>query len=127
MRIFIFLFFLSACQNDKSTYVKVSPVSVQGPEVSLTPEAIKRLELRVIKLDSTVRQVIIPNSAVIYDPQGNVWVYIEKRAGTFERVQIEVKKIKVKLATVEFHLPLPHKLVVSGVAELYGAESGVGK
>lgn len=116
---FISLIF-SGCFHSEHKEKKESPAKVeiaaQGemPKVILTPEAEKRLGIDVISIQSTSQ---MPPSAILYDLKGVTWVYVRTAPQTFSRVHAESRKQEQQ--TVE--------VVIRGAAELYGAESGVGK
>jgi hypothetical protein len=70
---------------------------------------------------------IVPYSAIIYDVQGDTWVYVNSEALTFVRQKVLVDRIEGQFAILSEALPEGMKVVTVGVIELYGAETGVGK
>jgi hypothetical protein len=70
---------------------------------------------------------IIPYSAVIYDVKGGAWVYAKLADQTFQRQPIKVDYIHKQLAYVLEGPAAGTPIVIRGAAELYGAETGVGK
>lgn len=109
---------LSGCLQSEHKEKKVSPARIEAgasgemPKVVLTVDAEKRLGLEVI----SVQAGRIPPSAVLYDLKGATWAYARTAPQTYSRVHTESLE---KGQTAE--------VVVRGAAELYGAESGVGK
>jgi hypothetical protein len=69
----------------------------------------------------------VPAAAVAYDYQGGAWVYVNTAPHTFVRRRVDVAR------TVGTHVVLARgpepgvKVVVAGVAELFGTEFGAGK
>ena len=100
--------------------------------VTLTEKAIERLALETAEVReasvkrSDVPRRVVPYSALIYDPQGNTWVYTSPQPRTFVREQVEVDYIEGDLAVLS-EGPASGTVVASvGVAELYGTEFQVG-
>jgi len=69
----------------------------------------------------------IPYAAVIYDVNGDTWVYVNTGPLTFVRQKVKVEHISGGQAILSEKLPAGTKVVTTGVVELYGAETGVGK
>jgi len=69
----------------------------------------------------------VPYSAVIYDINGNTWVYLNPDPLVFVRQAISVERIDGDRALISENLPAGTKIVTVGVIELYGTETGVGK
>ena len=82
---------------------------------------------------STVRvsakevQQAVPYAAVIYDTKGQTWLYTNPEPLSYVRQQISVDHIDGEWAVLSENLPANTRIVTVGVAELYGAETGVGK
>jgi hypothetical protein len=129
---------LSACEQASSTHLTEHPARVEhidGTELSrvtLTEKAIQRLDLktdqvREAKLDGLAsKRRVVPYSSLIYDPNGQTWVYTSPEPRTFVRQQVEVDFIKGDLAVLKKGPPTGTVLASVGVAELYGAEFEVG-
>jgi hypothetical protein len=130
--------FVSGCQQQAAQAEHEHPASVehiQGSEISkvtLTEQAMQRLDIRTgaVTEEKSPRsehpQKAVPYSALIYDPQGNTWIYTNPQERVFVREQVEVDFIDgdhVYLAKG----PEPGTAVATvGVAELYGTEFEVG-
>ena len=95
--------------------------------IVLTAAAAKRL---AIKTDAVRtgdgEQTVIPYSAVVYDPDGTTWTYTSPKPLTFVRHSIAVDHIDGALAVLSSGPPSGTKIVTVGVAELFGAENGIG-
>ncbi len=71
-------------------------------------------------------QMAVPYSAVLYDSNGNTWVYTNPEPLVFVRHPISIDYIKGDLAVLSEGLPAATAVVTVGVAELYGTEFEVG-
>jgi len=121
---------LAACGPKPTTPIeKIDPSKleeIEGSElkrVILTEKAAERIGLQTVPVNG----LVIPYSAVIYDVEGNTWIYTNPAPLTFVREQIDIIRIEGDQAylsqTPEFDAPI----VIVGVAEIYGAETGVSK
>ena len=70
---------------------------------------------------------LVPYSAVIYDVKGATWVYTNPEGKVYLRQPVKVDYIKGQLAYLSEGPAAGTSVVTRGVAELYGAETGVGK
>jgi uncharacterized protein YcfL len=130
--------FLSACGSKPPAQDKVQPAQLEPIEgsslksVLLTEKAAERIDIQtagvVIKLVNGIERQVVPYAAVIYDTDGNTWVYTNTAPLTFVRAPIEVAFIEGDEAFLLSEGLVPEARVVTvGVAELYGAETGVSK
>jgi len=121
---------LASCGPKPTTTIEKIPPStleeIEGSElkrVILTEKAAERIGVQTVPVNGRV----IPYSAVIYDVEGNTWIYTNPAPLTFVREQIDILRIEGDQAylsqTPEFDAPI----VIVGVAEIYGAETGVSK
>lgn len=69
----------------------------------------------------------VPYASVIYDIEGETWLYTNPEPLKFLRQRIVVDHIDGEWALLSEALPANTRIVTTGVAELYGAETGVGK
>lgn len=112
-----------------NTKVKIEPAKVEPvsgtdfKQVTLSEEAAKRLGIKT----SEMTQMTVPYSSVIYGLQGETWVYINPKPLVFARHPIEIDHIEDDQAFISKGPPLGTKVVIVGVAELYGADTGIGK
>ena len=83
--------------------------------------------VRLPMADGAAQGAVIPYSAVIYGLNGETWVYTNPEPLTFVRQPITVDHIEGGLAYLSDGPPLGSDVVMVGVAELYGADTGVGK
>jgi hypothetical protein len=120
---------ISACAPKSSTSTKIDPVKLEPIEgtdfqrVILTEKAAQRLDIQTAEVSG----VSIPYAAVIYDTEGNTWVYTNPEPLTFVRAPIFIDHIEGDQAVLSQELDSGTTVVTLGVSELYGAETGVSK
>jgi hypothetical protein len=95
--------------------------------VTLALGAAERLGLEM----GVVRQVsgggtVVPYAAVVYDPNGDTWVYTSPKDRTFVREPITVTNITGEEAFLSSGPEVGTEVVTVGTAELYGAEQEIG-
>ena len=106
---------------------------VEGSDVSrltLTAKAAERLGIQTKpvlagKVGGASRRVI-PYSAMLYDAQGDTWVYTSPTPLTYVRERVTVEYIQGGQAVLTDGPPEGTPVVTVGAAELYGTEFGVG-
>ena len=128
---------LGACsQHGSHTAHEDHPAQVEKIEgselsrVTLTEKAAERIDLRTSsveerEVDGSPRKVV-PYSSLIYDPQGRTWIYTSQQPRTFVRQQVEVERIDGDWAFLGEGPAVGTKIASLGVAQIYGAETGVG-
>lgn len=132
----------AACSGAANETSKVEPASVEPIEgtelnrVTLTEKAAQRLQIESspVREEQSPRsgamQMAVPYSAVIYDLNGDTWVYTRNpgpESLTFEREPITIDYIEGDLAFVSEGPALGTEVATVAVAELYGIDTGVGK
>jgi len=131
---------LAAC-NEESSYKKIIPAKMEQIEgskvkrITLTPEAIKRLDLKTVVVretqvaddgSNTTNRKVVPYGSLIYDEFGKTWVYAQPQEGSFVRTPVEVDYIDGDDAFLLDGPPKETPVATSGAAELYGVEGGMG-
>lgn len=128
----------TACQRGRVVREAEHPVEVTAIEgsnlhrVTLTERAIQRLDLtttevreqRVSRSDSPRK--VVPYAAVIYDPQGQTWIYTSPQPRTFIRYKVDVDYVEGGVAVLKDGPPAGTVIALRALAELYGADFGVG-
>jgi hypothetical protein len=121
---------LSACGGPVPvTGEKVAPSKlepIEGTELSrviLTEKAAERIDVQTVLTSGNQ----IPYAAVIYDIEGNTWVYTNPEPLVFVRAPIVVDSIEGDMAILSKALEANTAVVTVGVAELWGTETGVSK
>jgi len=128
---------LSACAP-KAAKVEFVPPSVLEPiegsdiqRVILTEKAAERLDIQTSpvrdeQVNGSARKVV-PYAAVIYDLSGATWVYTNPAPLSFVRESITIDFIEGDQVVLNDGPSSGTEVVTVGVAELYGAETGVKK
>jgi hypothetical protein len=129
----------AACQKHQvAKHEAEHPVEVKKIEgsdvnrVTMTERAIERLDLKTDRVReqrvarSTSPKRVVPHSALIYDPKGETWVYTSPEPRTFVKHKVEVDYVEGDLAVLNDGPPAGTTVVSAAVAQVYGADSGVG-
>ena len=96
--------------------------------VTLTQKAADRLDIKTAKVMVDASGVMTaPYAALLYDVKGKTWVYTNPEPLAYVRHSVVVDSIKGERAFLKEGPPAGTVVVVVGVAELYGTESGLGK
>jgi hypothetical protein len=108
------------------TQATVKPIGFGISRITLPPTAASRLDIQtgVISEDSTGRKVA-PYSSIIYDNDGDAWVYTVTAPLTYVREAVVVGQITQDYAYLTESPPIGTQVVIVGVPELYGTEVGV--
>lgn len=93
---------------------------------TLTAEAAKRLDIQsapaaVVVLAGQSRTVI-PYAGLLYDTNGNTWIYVNSAPLTFIRHRVIVDHIQGDQVILSDSLLPGTKVVIVGAEELYGSE-----
>lgn len=113
-------------KSGSSTVEKIAGSDLK--RVILTQKAAERLDIKTGKMAADAAGVMTaPYAALVYDGKGMTWVYTNPEPLVFLRAPVVVESIKGPNAILKSGPPTGTTVVVVGVAELYGAESGIGK
>ena len=129
---------LAACgQSATASVPKESPAKIEKIEgsglnrVVLTEKAAQRLAIETTAVREEqingAQHKVIPYAAVIYDLEGKTWAYTNPAPLTFVREAITVDHISGDIAVLAAGPAVGTSIVTVGVAELYGADTGIGK
>jgi hypothetical protein len=107
---------------------------VEGSEdvsrLTLTAKAVQRLGIQTTPISQTTiagkRGKVVPYGAVLYDADGNTFVYVSSAPNTYLREPITVDFIQGDRAVLTAGPAAGTAIVTVGAAELYGTETGVG-
>ena len=120
---------LTACASKSESPKKVDPVTLEEiygtdfKRVILTEKAAERIDVQTAEVSGNT----LPYAAVIYDTEGNTWIYTNPEPLTYVRAPILVDHIDGDQAILTEGLDAGTKVVILGVSEIYGAETGVSK
>jgi hypothetical protein len=117
--------------DDPAHVVKVDGSDLK--RVTLSVRAVDRLGIvateqvkELSSAGSTTPVKAVPSAAVIYDKNGEAWVYTVTQPRTYMRVSISVDRIEGSLVILESGPAAGTVVVTVGGAELLGCELGVG-
>ena len=126
--------FLVACGGSSASDEEASgPATVElieGSDISritLTAKAVERLDIQTAAVATSGDGKVIPYSAVLYSPTGETWAYVSEKPMTFMRQAIVVDRIDGNKAFLSKGPAAGVKVATVGVAELHGAEAGLGQ
>jgi hypothetical protein len=96
----------------------------------LTAEAAQRIDLQTAVVrtegEGAAERTIVPYSAIVYETDGATWVYTSTEDLSFVRDRIVVEDIEGDRAVLLEGPAAGTEVVTVGVAELFGAENGIG-
>lgn len=124
---------VAGCGGGESESEASGPATIyeiDGSDVSrveLTAEAAKRLDVQTARVARDGATTSIPYAAVLYSPTGETWAYVSPTPLSFVREAIVVDRIEGDTAFLSRGPKPGTKVATVGVAELYGAESGLGE
>jgi hypothetical protein len=96
-------------------------------KVTLTDQAAERIGLETAPVQTAGGTTkTVPYAAVLYDGQGEAWVYTNPGGLTFVRTKVAISKIEGDTARLSDGPPPGTVVATVGVAEIFGAEMGVG-
>ncbi|HKJ26562.1 MAG TPA: hypothetical protein VJ965_02900 [Anaerolineales bacterium] len=97
----------------------------------MTEHAAQRLDIQTAPVTETMMDentyLMIPYSTIIYDLEGEVWIYINPEPLTYQREKVVVEMIDGDSVLLKEGPAAGTMVVTIGVPELYGADTGVGK
>ena len=95
-------------------------------QITLLPKAARRLDIQTAEIrKNPLGKKVAPYSSIIYDLDGDTWVYTVSAPLTYVRVGVVVELINGDYAYLTEGPPAGTQVVTVGVPELYGAEMGV--
>jgi hypothetical protein len=96
--------------------------------VRLQEQAAKRLGIESGTVDDLDgRLEVVPYSAVIYDAEGQSWVFTNPEALAYVKQRITIDRIDGDRAILTEGPPTGTAVVIQGAAELFGVEDGIGE
>jgi hypothetical protein len=93
--------------------------------VRLTSEAAKRIGVRTALVRSEgAGRLVVPYDAVLYDPNGNTWTYVNPTPLVYQRHDIRVARIDGNSVVLSKGPPVGARVVTEGATEIWGVEYG---
>lgn len=119
---------LSACQEVSSNLVEHKPYQLEPVEgtdlnrVRLSDDIAKKIDLQTVEARSNGNVTVVPHAALIYNPEGDVFVYTMPEAQTYVRAPVDVDRVVGDRAFLSNGPPAGTVLVTVGAAELLATE-----
>ena len=109
----------------------VTVTKIEGSDLkllTLTAEAAKRLDIQTQEVTRAPDRTgtVVPYAAILYDLEGNTWVYTNTQGLDFVRAAVKVDRIEGDAAFLAEGPPVGTKVATVGVSEFHGVEAGVG-
>jgi hypothetical protein len=120
---------LSACAPAAPVEDEIKPVTLEpitGTDLNrltLTADAAKRLDVQTAEVHEVDGQMVVPYASVLYEANGNTWVYVNIAPLVFVRQAIVIDSINGDEAILSKGPDSGSAVVTVGAAELYGSES----
>jgi hypothetical protein len=96
-------------------------------EVTVSSAAAKRLGIETMPIAADPGgRLAVPYSAILYDTEGKTWVYEQTQELVYVRTAVDVEAIDGDTVRLKNGPAAGTAVVTVGLAELYGAETGVG-
>lgn len=128
---------LTACAPKETKVEKIQPFQLEEIDgsdlkrVILTAKAAERLDIQTSAVrDEQVngsKRKVVPYATILYDLQGQTWVYTSPAPLTYVRESVTVDFIEGDRAVLSKGPSSGTEVVTIGVSELYGTETGVSK
>lgn len=116
--------------SETSAKAAATLVDVEGSDVEqvvLTKRAAERLDIQMEPITGQASAKTVPYAAVVYDENGDTWVYTSPKPLTFVRTSITVSDIAMDEAALSSGPDAGTEVVTVGTAELYGTEQEIGQ
>ncbi len=114
----------ASIKSGSSTVEKIAGSDLK--RITLTAKAAERLAIKTGKTATDASGVMtVPYAALVYDSKGKTWVYTNPEPLVYVRASVDVASIKGPNVILKDGPAAGTNVVVTGVAELYGAESGM--
>ena len=84
----------------------------------------QRVQLDIAVKGSEAPRLVLPWSAVLFDPQGGSWVYEQTAPQTFTHRRVSILRVTGTDAVLEAGPAAGATIIITGAAELFGAEFG---
>ena len=120
---------LSACAPSAAVEDEIKPVTLEpitGTDLNrltLTEDAAKRLDVQTAEVREVDGQMVVPYASILYEANGNTWVYVNVAPLVYIRQAIVIDSINGDEAILSKGPDSGAAVVTVGAAELYGSES----
>jgi len=118
----------SACAEVESNLVESQPYKVEPisgtdlQRVTLDDETAERIDLTTTPVRASGKRTSVPHRALIYNPDGDVFVYTRPQPRTYVRAPVEVSRVRGDRAVLSKGPRAGTVVVTVGAAELLATE-----
>jgi hypothetical protein len=119
---------LLGCQEVPSNLVKSEPFeleAIKGTDINrvkIDDEVAKRIDLQTTRIRGSGKQKTVPHAAIIYNPNGKVFVYTHPEPRTYVRAPVTVTRAIGDRVVLSAGPPAGTVVVTVGAAELLATE-----
>jgi len=119
---------VGACSEVESNVRENQPYTVEGPEdaaikkIKMEDATAALLPVRLATVREQGNRKVVPHSAVIYNPDGDAFVYTKPKAETYIRAPIDIVRVNGDRAVLSDGPPVGTTIVTTGSAELLATE-----
>jgi hypothetical protein len=119
---------VSACAEVPSNLVEEQPYQLEPIEgtdlqrVKLSDDTAARIDLQTATVRPAGRGTAVPHTALIYNPDGDVFVYTRPEPQTYVRAPVKVRHVEAAEALLSDGPPAGTVVVTAGAAELLATE-----
>lgn len=119
---------VSACAEVPSNLVEDQPYELEPIEgtdlqrVKLSDETAARIDLQTASVRQAGRRTAVPHAALIYNPDGDVFVYTRPAPQTYVRAPVTVRRVEDAQALLSEGPTVGTVVVTVGAAELLATE-----
>jgi hypothetical protein len=119
---------LTGCKEVPSNLVESQPYDLEAIEgtglnrVKLADKTAARIDLQTVRVRGNGRQRRVPHIALIYNPDGQVFVYTKPEPRTYVRAPVTVNRAVGDQVVLSKGPPVGALIVTVGAAELLATE-----
>ena len=119
---------LAGCKEVPSNLVKSEPYEleeIKGTDlnrVKLSDKTAARIDLQTVHVRGNGKQKLVPHTALIYNPFGQVFVYTKPEPRTYVRAPVTVVRAVGDQVVLSKGPPIGTAIVTVGAAELLATE-----
>jgi hypothetical protein len=119
---------LSACSEVDSNLVETQPYKVEPikgtdlQRVTLDDSTAARIDLQTAKVRGDRKRKVVPHLALIYNPEGDAFVYTRPEPQTYVRARVKVRRADGDRVALSDGPPAGTDVVTVGAAELLATE-----
>ena len=116
----------SASEEAIAAAASVEEDPAGGPSrLTLTEDAVLRLGVETAPVGGSAGALTVPYAAVVYDAEGDSWVFVEEEERVYRRAAIAIESVDGDTVLLTEGPPPGSEVVTVAAAELVGVEAGI--